>query len=477
MSDTLIIWIVAVPLLVGLAAWLLRSRTDARAPAMLTLCFGLLVEMLLSILASGSISLPTIGLELAISPPARLGLLAVNAALLCAVFYSWYSDEQASDGLLIWPAALTSGLLAGALLSQERIVSAVCILGVALSLSGAAFGTQGAALGINEEDEEGRTWLARRIAGGLKHLALAIIGVGLMVAGALLLARYSVNLENRALAQLGTGFLAMGLLIRAGAMPFSSAANDLVETTPGVAMQMLGAATPGVLIVGLLMLAPVQSSQVNPESAAWLAAISALLAGVRALSAGGETAKGESGDRNQTIATLVAATIALQAAWALFGLLSGSRSGVMGALLLAANMSLAIPLLIAGSRWMARNTWGRVGVAVAAMSLLGLPPFGGFAGTLMVAQAAANLSGLWLGVLLIGSALVAAAWLQARNRLVAGAEEASSGGNSGNGGNGFGLPVVFIGVLIGSQVGLLMLSGRILDALAAWANVPWLSTP
>lgn len=468
MSDTLIIWIVAVPLLAGFVAWLLSSRTSARAPAMLALCLGLLAEMLLSILASGGISLPTIGLELAISPPARLGLLTANAALLCAIFYSWYSDEQASDGLLIWSVALTSSLLAAALLAQERIVSAACLLGIALSLSGAAFGTQMAALRIEEEDEEGRTWLAGRIAGGLKHLALAIVGVGLMVVGALLLARYSVNLENRAMAQLGTGFLAMGLIIRAGAMPFSSAANDLVETRPGVAMQMLGAATPGVLIVGLLMLAPVQSSQVNPTSVAWLAAASALLAGVRALSAGGETAKGESSNRNQTIATLAAATIALHGAWALFGLLSGARSGVMGALLLAANMSLAVPLLIAGSRWMAHNTWGRVGVAVAAMSLLGLPPFGGFIGTLMVAQAAANLSGLWLGLLLAGSVLVAAAWLQARNRLIAGAGEASGG---------FGLPVVFIGVLIGSQVGLLALSGRILDALAAWANVPWLSTP
>lgn len=469
MSDALTIWIVTVPLLAGLVAWLLRSRTGARAPAMLALCLGLLVEMLLSILVSGGISLPMVGLELAMSPPARLGLLAANAALLCTLFYSWHSDEQASDGLLIWSVALTSSLLAAALLSQERIVSAVCLLGVALSSSGASFGTQRAALRINEEeDEEGRTRLARRIAGGLKHLALAIIGVGLMVAGALLLARYSVNLENGALAQLGTGFLAMGLIIRAGAMPFSSAANDLVETAPGVAMQMLGAATPGVLIVGLLMLAPVQSSQVNPASAAWLAAVSALLAGVRALSAVGEAAKEDSSDSNQTIATLVAATIALQSAWALFGLLSGSRMGVMGALLLAANMSLAIPMLMAGSRWMAHDTWGRVGVAVAAMSLLGLPPFGGFVGALMVAQAAANLNGLWLGLLLVGSALVAVAWLQKSNRLIANSERANSG---------FSLPTVFICVLIGSQLGLLAFSGRILEALAAWGSVPWLSVP
>ena len=53
----------------------------------------------------------------------------------------------------------------------------------------------------------------------------------------------------------------------------------------------------------------------------------------------------------------------------------------------------------------------RVGLVVGVASLLGLPPFGGFAGTLLVAQASVNVSGFWLAVMLLGSMLVAARWV------------------------------------------------------------------
>jgi formate hydrogenlyase subunit 3/multisubunit Na+/H+ antiporter MnhD subunit len=97
--------------------------------------------------------------------------------------------------------------------------------------------------------------------------------------------------------------------------------------------------------------------------------------------------------------------VALQTAWVLFGALSGTREGTLGAALLAVNLALVVPLVVLGKQWVARF--------VGASSLLGLPPLGGFVGTLLVAQAALSAGGGWLAGLLLGSGLVALAWLNA----------------------------------------------------------------
>jgi formate hydrogenlyase subunit 3/multisubunit Na+/H+ antiporter MnhD subunit len=95
--------------------------------------------------------------------------------------------------------------------------------------------------------------------------------------------------------------------------------------------------------------------------------------------------------------------VALQVAWALFGVVSGSGQGTVGAALLAANLALTVPLMLSRPP--------RLLMMAGAASLVGLPPFGGFPGTLLVAQAATNAGGVWLALLLLGSVLTAAAWL------------------------------------------------------------------
>ena len=112
-------------------------------------------------------------------------------------------------------------------------------------------------------------------------------------------------------------------------------------------------------------------------------------------------------------------TVALAAAWAVFGILSGWPEGREGAILVAANIALASPLLIIGSRSHTGAGAGlpepvaRVALYAAAASLIGLPPFGGFPGTELIAQAGANSGGFWLIGLVLGSALVGASWLAA----------------------------------------------------------------
>jgi NADH:ubiquinone oxidoreductase subunit 2 (subunit N) len=232
------------------------------------------------------------------------------------------------------------------------------------------------------------------------------------------------------------------------------------------------------------MLFPVEGTAVNASQAAWVGAVAALLAGVRALSAGNpsnspRTHSSESG----RIATLIAMSVAVQAGWAIFGVLSGSRVGATGAGLLAANIALATPLAVICGPWSTQaSRWSRLGMLAAAASLLGLPPFGGFAGQLMVGQAASNMSGIWLAVLLLGSALVAAGWL-ASWQIIGAAPDAEGAGEAA--------PVaaprplfawstlhLLILVLALTQVALFAASTQLAGALLpAGLEVPWLSLP
>jgi NADH:ubiquinone oxidoreductase subunit 2 (subunit N) len=340
------------------------------------------------------------------SATTRIMLFVVNVSLLCSLFVSWSSRARTDKHWSVWATAVTSSLLAGALLAQDSIVAVLCLFGAALAV--APFGKYEL---VSREGDEARVMQAKRITGGLKHLAIAVAGTGLFLVGVLLLSRYGLTLENKALLQLGVGLISIGLLVRAGAMPFASASADLIDASPGPAINLLGAATPAVILVGLLLLVPVDRSILAGNSTAWVGAVAVLLAGVRALGVRLPDRPVAASDNTSIVpAELVAATIALQVGWAITGVLTKSDAGAWGALLLSMNIALAVPLIIV-SAGRVRSSPMRVGLVVGVASLLGLPPFGGFAGTLLVAQASVNVSGFWLAVMLLGSMLVAARWV------------------------------------------------------------------
>jgi NADH:ubiquinone oxidoreductase subunit 2 (subunit N) len=365
-----------------------------------------------------------------------------------------------------------STLLAAALLAQDRAITVVCLLAVAAAVAGAALGRPRSTL-LHSQDDEALSRVAKRVASGLKHLSLAVLGTGVLLAGILLLARYSANLENRGLLQLALGLVAAGLAVRAGTMPFSAPANDMVSAAPGPAIIMLGAATPAVLVAGLLILAPIEGSLVPAASAEWLGAVGALLAGLRALA----TIRERHGA--QVYPTLIGAAILLQVAWGLFGVLSGSRSGATGAILLAANLSLAVPLIVIAARdypGINNRRLLRFGLAVGAISLLGLPPFGGFTGMLLVAQAATNSSGLWLTMLLSGSALTAGAWLATIPNPPQ--PDNPPPNTTANIRATLTSPIpLLVCLLITAQLALFLASAQLSSLLAAWAPIPWITAP
>jgi hypothetical protein len=473
-----IVWLALLPMLAAAAAlitWIVPGSRRQRDISCLSIAAaGLVVEIFLVVSASGRIMLPSANLAMSISPPAKLVLLAANGSLISAIFLASSREQLPHDAGPLWatiPALLTSSLLAGALTLEDRLPSIFCLLGAGLAVSAAALGRPRGVL-RHGMDEEARAELARRMAGGLKQVAVATIGTVLLIAGVLLVQRYGFRLEDRPLLQAGLGLMAVGLMVRAGVMPFSASASDLVVSSPGAAVLLLGAVSPVVLVTGLLLLSPIEGS-LRGSSMAWLGVAGALLAGVRALGAS-RAATVNPSDRTpgphfmSTKTSLIAATIALQSAWALFGVLSGSRTGAVGSVLLVLNLSLAVSLLVAGQgRWNATGRWAKAALAVGTASMLGLPPLGGFVGTLLVAQAAANSGGIWLGLMLLGSALTATAWVSVVGSQwsVVGEESAST------------TLQVLTGVLIATQLGLFVASGAIAAALQAWANIPWLSNP
>ncbi|HYO49916.1 MAG TPA: hypothetical protein VEW94_08690 [Chloroflexia bacterium] len=487
MSDSPLAWAIVVPLIAGAVSALVTwAHSFGRTPqslkrwldiaALAILVLGLLAEGLLLLFSGGTAT--WLGVTLAITPPARVALVAANVSLLCCIFFAWGGgDDGTESATRPWatlPPMAVSSLLAAVLLARDRAITVVCLLAVAAVVAGAALGRPRSVL-LQGQDDEALSRVAKRMSGGLKHLSLAILGTGVLLAGILLLARYSANLENRGLLQLALGLVAAGLAVRAGTMPFSAPASDMVSAAPGAAIIMLGATTPAVLAAGLLVLAPVEGSLVPAASAEWLGAVGALLAGLRALAAIRE------GRGAQVYPTLLGAAILLQVAWALFGVLSGSRSGATGAVLLAANLSLAVPLVVITSRdYPGKSAPNklllRLGLAVGAISLLGLPPFGGFIGTLLIAQAATNSSGLWLAMLLSGSALAAAAWLAAGANVPQ--PENTPPGTTATVRPRLTTPIpLLVCILIAAQLALFLASGQLSSILAAWAGIPWITAP
>jgi hypothetical protein len=365
-------------------------------------------------------------------------LLAANLAIFCAMLFMWGSAESApfSPRADFAPVAalVTSSMAAGSVLLSDGAAASLCLFGAALAASAlavsapqghvAALPAPADAASESEDDREQRSRLSARIASGLKHAGIALLGSGLLMSGVLLASRYAFNLENRGLLQLGLGLLAAGLLVRSGSMPFAAAWTDAVEAAPGAAMLMLGAGVPATLAAVVLMLDDIEALPGGVSGVAWLGVLGAVLAGIRALGAvvevrraGGLDPEGAAGAyvAARARATLAGMTVALAAAWAVFGILSGWPEGRWGAILVGANIAVASPLLVLSTRSSAGlpEAVARLARYGAAASLLGLPPLGGFPGMLLIAQAGASLGGLWLAGLVLGSALVGASWLAA----------------------------------------------------------------
>jgi hypothetical protein len=490
-------WTIFVPLMAGALGTLLmagrrRQRlADDYGPwlrlgALLAVCAGLLLEAIFLAFTPDAASVTLLGMVFSTSAPARYVLTAANVSLLCAALYYWTMPgpvEEEAEALRrrTWvPVALggASTLLTCVGLAADRLMSTLLLLGAAMLVAmlalpmlrpGPIGGRNQSGSYVDDEEVAAEAQIeARGYAGALKHVALAVIATSLWVVGATLVERYGFNLENRGLLQFGIGLLAAGLVVWAGSMPFAASWGDLIDGAPTAAIVALGACAPVALLAGMLALAPVEGSLARGAAAGWVGAMGALLAGLRALGAMPRPARDARKEQGSTkIASLKGMTVAVAVSWAVYGVLSSSQTGAVGAMLVATNVALAVPLLLVGRRW---------AVVVGVVSMLGLPPFGGFAGAVLVAQSAANAGGLWLALLLAGSGLVGGAWLANRG------QEWASPAIIEDGDRGWKErltdPIVLLTVVLAAaQVGLFLVGSWRLAPLLSWATVPWLSGP
>lgn len=474
MGEARLVWAILAPWTGGLLAVLclslrtalpgMRQRLDVAA--LVALCGGLLAVGPFVLQATNEATL--LGVRLAAQPLSKAGLLASDASLLCAVFIAWAGNGTGKDEEEIlsfrsrWVAvgaSFVGGLLAASLLVSEPLVQVLCLFMVGIFIGGLCL-LQVPARYVDDDND--RTLLALRLSAELKYLATCALGTGFMLIGLLVMSRYSMSLENRGLLQTGLAVLCVGLVVRAGSMPFSAALPDMVRSAPAVAVMALGASLPVVVTLGRLLLSPTEGNAVGGASLAWLGAAGAFLAGLRALYAGHTRAASTTSTASIMQAEnsgpiLVAMSAALPLGWALFGVFSGLPLGAAAASMLGVNIALAVPLLVASSALQGLSPrLYLTGTAVGALSLLGLPPFGGFRPVIMLAQAAANLNGLWLLSLLLGSLMLAGAWLGYASRIPV----AASATPSRTLRSLLASPlVILVWVLIAAQIALFFLSG------------------
>ncbi len=489
MNSPALLWTIIVPLIAGaLGTLLMEARrlqriADDYGPwlrlgGLLAVCAGLLLEATFLALTPEAVGANLFGIAVTTSAPTRYILTAADVSLLCAALFYWIipssSEEVESQRGAAWvPVGLggTATLLTCAVLAADPFITPLLLFGPALIVAALALPERSTGAtrqdGNSAEDREDsieNRQEARGYAAAFKHLALAIIAASIWVVSAALIERYGFSLENRGLLQFGIGLLAVGLLVWAGSMPFTASWGDLIKSAPAAALVALGACAPVALVAGLLLLAPVEGSLARGAAAGWLGAMGALLAGLRALGTI-QRPKRASDEVDARIANLKAMTVAVAVSWAVYGVLSGSQTGAVGAILVASNVALAVPLLVAGGRW---------AVIIGVASLVGLPPFGGFAGMVLIAQSAANSGGLWLGMLLAGSGLVGASWLANRDRLWshdAMVEESDWAERLTD-------PVLLLTLALAvAQVALFLVSASRLEPILQWAAVPWLTGP
>src|SRR6478609_8646746 len=186
--EARLLWTLFAPLVGGvIAALLLLAQTRKslrqryvlwlRLGALLFVVAGLVAEVALLVTDEGSVTLDAVGITFAISTPARLVLVATNVALFCAAIVAWTGEDDSYSpnpewGLLL--SAVMSSLLAAAALVTERIVAALFLFGAALAVAALSLARPRSAIQRADDADNlhVQTLLARRIAGGLKHLGL-----------------------------------------------------------------------------------------------------------------------------------------------------------------------------------------------------------------------------------------------------------------------------------------------------------------
>ncbi len=420
-------WIVPaalLPLLIGLpllgAVLCLALR---RRPRLATaLAVGIVGITLAAWLVAPDTQVTLLGLAYLLDPPRRVAGVTLAAGLLALLWL----DRMVGRGRKFAAVSLAvASTGAGALLVQDVRAGAVLLLGASAAALFALMdgplqpGDQDRGLGafpISPRPAEAGLPPGPALDAALKYLALMVLAAVAFVVAFVLLERYRLEPEQGVRLKLVLGFLAVGLGLRLGAAPLHAWVTDLsAATPPAAALLVLGVIHTVTVFFAVQVLAGAPMILLaNPLGRDLLlggSALSVILAGVLVWSPAVQ------GDLRR----LVGVALIGQVGFTLFGLGAGSRAGFCGALsgtlageagallalgaagLIADRLGTATPAALPG---LARRAPGFTLALVIGLGLiLGLPPLSGFAGRLLIFQAAALQGPGWPWLLALGGGL------------------------------------------------------------------------
>jgi formate hydrogenlyase subunit 3/multisubunit Na+/H+ antiporter MnhD subunit len=385
------------PLSMAASAYLLRQRTEYSIPAAVV---TLLVQMALI----GQIPLEEparlLGVVFTLSELNRLFLLVFLGAGLLGLTAAWHIPHGEN---FVPVALLILALVCGTLLLQDLFIVSLLLIASGLA----------AVLAIVDLPPRSVVLIGTRaIASALKYLVLMSIAGVLMYFGFVLADVYrpgevagQVMLSRFILALLATGFA-----LRLALIPFHGWLLDLVEDAAPMVSALITAVVASSSLLVLIL--SWQSFPVllieNPQGMVvlrLLALFTCVLSGLLAL--------GHSGLR-RTVGYLIIYNYGM----VFYGLAAVSEIGLIGAIFESLNQTLAITLIFASVGLLERpdgrpagvvrhdllRRWPVAGAGFLAgcLAILGVPPFSGFAGKLLIYQVAWQQS--WLEVLGLAAA-------------------------------------------------------------------------
>jgi formate hydrogenlyase subunit 3/multisubunit Na+/H+ antiporter MnhD subunit len=316
------------------------------------------------------------------------------------------SGAGTRQGRNLAPAGLTIlGLVGGVLTVQDIFVACLLLQATSLTIVFAAVDNP---LGL------GGDAFRILISAGLKYLTITTFASVCLIIAFVMADRLRLHPDQLTLLKIIGASLAVGFGLRISALPFPFWLADVAEeSSPLVTALIVAVINVSSLLFFFeaLQLVPVLFSA-DP------AAMQILLAGsVLTSLIGGLLAMGQ-----KDLRRLLAFSTVDSVGFVLFGVATMSAVGVTGAIFAAISLAVLKTLLFVcaasiehyarkegGSRdltgLIARLPVTTLGLVVGALGVIGLPPFSGFVGKLMIYQAAAQLGARWVVVLAVVNCL------------------------------------------------------------------------
>lgn len=395
------------PLAIAASCFVLRKQTQlVILIALATVCTlaALVVQIPLDAPAR------MLGVTLIVNALSRLFLLTFLMVMAVAFGASWHLPHGEQ---FVPVSLLVLALLCAILMLQDPFLIALLLVGASLATVLAV---------VDLPTGAGVLVGTHVIATALKYLVLMVTAGMLMYLSFVLADVYQLGeLPGRIpLSRFVLSLMAVGFALRLAVIPFHAWLPDLVEdVSPMVATLVAALVNVTSLIVLLVSLQRFPSLiSENPwgwEVLRWLGLATAVLGGLLAL---------VQTNMRRTLAYL----LIYDTGTMLFGVASISAIGLTGALLGAVNQSVAATLLFISLGLLERpdgrtpgverhdllRRWpvGGLGLLGGGLTLIGLPPFSGFAGKLLLYQAAAQRGWVSLFPLLLGLVLATLALLR-----------------------------------------------------------------